>query len=184
MKIRKLEGSTNKYKGLIDLKKEMERIEMVAKVASSVKEDHKESSVEPSTKEEKKKKRMKLKENEELPATDKKRIKCFFNNKGLCTRENCRFEHAEKLCRTFNEFEFCKDEKTCNYRHPRKICKFWSGMSHCKMGDLCKFRHPVIRPESDNQHQHSFLDRRTNKPKYRSPENQLCQTLSTEKTQM
>ena len=86
------------------------------------------------------------------------------------------------MCRTFNEFEFCKDEKTCNYRHPRKICKFWSGMSHCKMGDLCKFRHPVIRPESDNQHQHSFLDRRTNKPKYRSPENQRCQALSTEKS--
>ena len=115
----------------MDFKKEMERIDRMAKSAGTPKKNYEEFSPETRPTE---KKKVKAKENEELHGGSGNRLKCFFNNKGLCTKANCGFQHSERSCKEFNDFGFCKDESLCKFRHPRKICKFWSEKNTVSLG--------------------------------------------------
>ena len=85
--------------------------------------------------------------------TQKKNIKCRYEDRGLCNaKENCEFIHPKYICRQFSYQGRCNRRSRCQYRHPTSHCFEWERKGNCSRGDRCKFRHP-----SEMRQQLSFL---------------------------
>ena len=83
---------------------------------------------------------------QEEPRKTKFRRKCKFFNSGFCKRrEDCRFEHPESLCETFQGNVKCPSFRTCPHRHP-KVCRDWK-VGKCFRGEICLYLHQQTQKE-------------------------------------
>jgi hypothetical protein len=76
---------------------------------------------------------------------------CRYYNRGFCKYKNkCRFAHANKICKIYEETGTCGDNK-CSDRHP-KHCKWWESSRGCKREQECEYLHSENKKCVEEKH--------------------------------
>ena len=70
------------------------------------------------------------------------KVKCHFENTGVCRQNNCVNIHPKKTCQPFSKLGSCPLESSCEHRHPFGVCFEWEKHGTCRDGDQCRHRHP------------------------------------------
>ena len=78
---------------------------------------------------------------EDVKPNDPK-VKCRFENTGVCRQNNCVNIHPKKTCQSFSKLGSCPLESSCEHRHPFGVCFEWEKHRSCREGDQCRHRHP------------------------------------------
>ena len=74
--------------------------------------------------------------------TNAPKLKCRFENTGVCRQNNCVNIHPKKTCQPFSKLGSCPLESSCEHRHPFGVCFEWEKHGTCRDGDQCRHRHP------------------------------------------
>ena len=88
-------------------------------------------------------KNMKTKDEEVDDKSKNKKVKCHFENTGVCRQKNdCTDFHPKKTCQAHSKLGSCPLESSCEHRHPHGVCYDWERYGSCYNGDNCRHKHP------------------------------------------
>ena len=63
---------------------------------------------------------------------EKKKVKCPYENTGVCRRKaDCKEVHPKKTCQPHSKLGSCPLESSCEHRHPYGICYDWERYGSC-----------------------------------------------------
>ena len=77
--------------------------------------------------------------------------KCYFFEKGKCTKPDCSYIHPKRVCKKHNQGN-CELGIKCSDSHPRLICKHWL-RGNCSKGESCPQRHSDQKKTSPSKAQ-------------------------------